>query len=445
MIWWWDQRCPGRIAVLRGRRAVFCGPTAGVLRRPPRALSALLLLAGSLVFAGAWPAAPASATVFSRDGWGWWWYSGDPAARGRGGTEIAVTGYGVTGELNPAAIGLSDIPYGYASYAGEVDNAKARGDGATFRQRSDLLPHFGGVARLPRGLRAGAAFLTVTDASFDRVQRIGGEQADAFDFETKGSGGWNGVRLSLAGPAFERKLLWGATIGRIQGTVKEQWRYDFVESSATDLRQVLEGRLDGAWRLTAGLIARPHERIAAGAFVTPETSSDMEQVVTVVEGAKEQVTTRGKQEIPGQWGLGGHAALTGRLAVSADFVRTLWGEAALRLDPDRSRKSFPYFDTSRFGIGLEYTAARSEEQPLPRWVVRGGYAQDEYYVRTTGGEKVRERAVTLGAGARTAAGRAAIDLSLELGKRGDRSKVGVEESFTRILLGVTFSSVVREY
>ncbi len=387
---------------------------------------------------------PAGATVFAQDGWGWWWDAADAGALGRGGASVAVTGYGVTGALNPAATALSELSYGIVSYSGELSRVKGSGgeSGKEYAQRSDLIPVLGGVVLLPRGLRAAGHFRVQSDASYDRTQRFTSAAAGAYVLETKGSGGLSRAQIALSGPAAGRRLLWGVSLVRVQGTVKDALRYDFEDGLDRDVRQVVEGRFHGAWTGSAGFIARPSPSVALGASGTLASGSDLDQVVTAVQGASYRRSIPGRQDLPAQWAVGFHANPSPRLSVSGDFVRTLWGEARQKPAPNLP-ETRPFHDTIRWGGGLEYAIRPDAGTP---WLLRCGYSTSSYHVRSaSSGERVREQALSFGFRRRIGRGRAAVDVAAELGKRGKEAEVGIEERFLRITTGLSFSSTVREY
>lgn len=81
----------------------------------------------------------------------------------------------------------------------------------------------------------------------------------------------------------------------------------------------------------------------------------------------------------------------------------------------------------------------------PARTYRLGYQNVVSYLRDAGGAEIGEWALTVGLREPIGKRRAALDLALEYGKRGDQAELGIEESFVRVLAGITFSSVVREY
>ncbi len=74
-----------------------------------------------------------------------------------------------------------------------------------------------------------------------------------------------------------------------------------------------------------------------------------------------------------------------------------------------------------------------------------GYAQAESYLSALDGARVTEKAFSFGVRGVGGKGRSALDLAIELGKRGDDAKLGVSERFARFTIGVNYSSALREY
>ncbi len=406
-------------------------------------LRSLLLALG---IASSLAAGAEGASVFNREGWGGWWDQADPAAQGRGGTSVAFAGYGASGETNPATTAATDMSFGYASWNGDVNHAK--GEAGSFSNRSDFLPHIGGVIVLPQGMRAFALLRMQTDAAYDRTQHFDSAVSGPFELETKGEGGWNRLELGASGPAFDRRLLWGVAVSRIMGSAREELTYTFADTGTAAIRNTIDARLAGGWMGTGGIVLRPVSRLSLGAAGTLGGSSRVTQEVRSIQGGTYDVSTTARQAFPSQWAFGIDARALPRLGVSADIVRTLWGSAAFR--PAGGPDTYPFAQTTRWGAGLEYAApaseiARPKSASIPRWIARAGYAHDESYVVASDGSRIDENAVTLGLTTRAARGRAAIDFGLAIGKRGDSAKLGVEESFYRLSVGVSFSSTVREY
>jgi hypothetical protein len=353
---------------------------------------------------------------------------------------VAVSEYGATGAVNPAAIAGAELTYGFGAYQGEF--WKVKGDGKEYGQRQDLLPQLGGVIRLPgrfSSLRVGILMRPLTDASFDRIREVGADSG-AYTLRTKGSGGWNRVQLTLAGRSLNGRMDWGATIGRTVGSVKVESAYEFATGTQGIIRRQVEGRLTGAWVGGAGAIVRPDPRIAVGASFGFGGSSRLIQESRVIEGGAFDQSWQGRQEMPAEWAAGLQVKPLRRTAVSADYKQVLWGSAGLRPSAGEAF-SHPFEDATRWGIGIEQSGGGTR----PRTAFRAGYAQAESYLSALDGARVTEKALSFGVRGTGGKGRSALDLAIELGKRGDDAKLGVSERFARVTIGINYSSALREY
>ncbi len=325
----------------------------------------------------------AGATVFAQDGWGWWWETGDAGAMGRGGTSAAVTGYGATGSVNPATIALAGLNYGFISYAGEITSVRGpEPDGSkNFRQRSDLWPHMGGVAVLPGGIRVSGLFRAQSDATYERMQRFSDDASGPYNLKTEGSGGLGRFQIGVAAPALGRRLLLGASAGRIQGVLKESFTQNFDASEDLDLRQFVDTRLRGAWTGSCGLVAIPTPALSVGVSGSVGGSSRMIQEVTIVQGASFHEVQKGRQKLPGGWAAGVRFAPMARVALSADLIRTLWSDA--KMTPGSGASSHPFHDTTKWGVG---DRVRRRDDPRSRARFYAGVSEDR---NTTSGLPTR--------------------------------------------------------
>jgi hypothetical protein len=398
----------------------------------------------ALILCGLLLTAPAAlATIFSQDGWGWWWETGETGARSRGGTSVAITGFGATGEVNPATIALAHVSYGYLSYSGEVANVTGSGPGqdAGFRQRTDLLPHLGGVVALPNGLRFSAFFRAQSDASYEQAKVHTEGASGPYLLQAEGKGGLSRFEVVLATPALGGRLLWGIGIGRVQGLLKERFDQIFVSVEERSLQSFIDTRFRGTWVGSGGFVVTPDPRFALGVSGDVGGRSSILQETTVVQGSTFHEVYEGSQELPAKWATGVRVTPKAGVTASADVIRTLWGDA--RLDPGIGSPSYPFHDTTEWGVGIEYALGNAER---PNWNFRGGFREADYHVRVQDtGDAVKEWTVSAGVGSRIARGRAVIDLGLLYGGRGDREKVGAEERFFRAEIGLSFSSTMREY
>jgi len=138
--------------------------------------------------------------------------------------------------------------------------------------------------------------------------------------------------------------------------------------------------------------------------------------------------------------VGASAPLGGRYRAVAQYRRANWRHSSLESD------FVDFRPLQRFSVGFERKRGEpGESSLLHRIPIRVG----AYYLQwpdllpragavdVSGGTvAVNERAVTLGAGLVTKDQGGGLDLSLELGTRGDTSDLGISEKFAR--LGISF-------
>ena len=119
------------------------------------------------------------------------------------------------------------------------------------------------------------------------------------------------------------------------------------------------------------------------------------------------------------------------LLISVGGGWTGWAAASPALREGRAR------DTYWGGGGLQFSGW--QVGPFPLDLRAGGRYAELPFVRP-GAEPAEEAALTVGLGSEFADGRAALDLGLEIGTRGDFPATGMEESFSRF----TFSATIRQ-
>jgi hypothetical protein len=131
--------------------------------------------------------------------------------------------------------------------------------------------------------------------------------------------------------------------------------------------------------------------------------------------------------MPLEWAVGGSARLADNLLASAAVGFTDWSATAGDL-PDSNAA-----DVLWFGAGVEYVGFSVFGARLP---VRAGFRRSDLPFYIPGEEQLTETAATLGLGLEVGGGRAAFDLGIEVGTRGDLASSGVEEGFRRLSLSM---------
>ncbi len=250
-----------------------------------------------------------------------------------------------------------------------------------------------------------------------------------------GSGGINFLRVSLArrmAPA----LLLGADWEVIAGSYRETWLRTFSDSGLVEARDTLEVKYPKKARFRFGAQLMKDDWTLGAAFETSQ-SLPLEQRRSTT-GVSQSFT--GRLTIPTGFTVGLSAPLRERLRAVAQYRRANWGRSSLQSNLVDFRA------LQRFSFGLERTHGPSEGVPFWRKIPLrvGGYLLQwpDLLPRagatdlSGGSAKVDEKAITLGAGLVTKDQGGGLDLSLELGTRGDKNALGVSEKFARI--GISF-------
>jgi hypothetical protein len=296
------------------------------------------------------------------------------------------------------------------------------------------FPSARAVIALPGKIVLGGSYLAGTDAEFTVVR----DENDGAPSTVKvdGSGGINFLRVSLArrmAPA----LLLGVDWEVIAGSYRETWLRTFSDSGLAPARDTLEVRYakKGRWRIGAQLVK---QEWALGAVFETSQSLPLEERRST-PGATETITDR-PLTIPTGFAVGISAPLRERYRAVAQYRRANWSRSSLPSDLVDFRA------LQRFSVGLERKRATGDGGSFwDRLPLRlGGYLLQwpDLLPRagatdlSGGSAAVNERAITLGLGLLTKDRGGGLDVALELGARGNKSDLGVDEKFAR--LGISF-------
>jgi hypothetical protein len=296
------------------------------------------------------------------------------------------------------------------------------------------FPSARAVIALPGRIVLGGAYVAGTDAEFTVVRQ---ETAGApSTIKVEGSGGINFLRVSFArrvAPAFRLGVDWEA----ISGSYHETWLRTFSDSGLVAARDTVEVTYSkkGRWRFGAQVVKE--DWTLGGVFETAQDLS-LNQRSTTTGGAL--VSSGVILEIPSGFTVGASAPLGGRYRAVGQYRRQNWSRSSLQSNLVDFRA------LQRFSVGFERKRDPAEGGSLwHRTPLRiGGYLLQwpDLLPRagasdlSGGSAEVNERALTLGVGFGTKDQGGALDLSLELGTRGDQSDLGVDEKFARF--GVSF-------
>lgn len=241
-----------------------------------------------------------------------------------------------------------------------------------------------------------------------------------------------GVHLVAVGMSRKlRSWLWvGLNLDFPFGTIQERWVRSFADPGWVDTEEAISRSFSGVVP-SAGVVWRLGGRGALGVSYTPQVKLDSPGTV---KGVTERDATGGNTTtLPSRVALGGTHRFTKTLALSAEVNAASW-EDACRSYPHGDR----YRDVVSVGLGAAYRpdpAAKSSYYERVGLVV-GARTGAHYYTFGNPPEAVRERLLSFGLELPFAQGQATVQMSFEVGKRGDLSQNGAEELVYRQSIGV---------
>jgi hypothetical protein len=306
--------------------------------------------------------------------------------------------------------------------------------GADESVNETTFPSVRAVIALPARIVLSGSYVSGTDAEFT-VQRQESQGANSI-LRVDGTGGINFLRVSLARrivPAFRVGVDWEV----ISGSFRETWVRTFTDSGLVNSRDTLEVKYPkkGRFRIGAQLVKGEW---GLGAVFETSQSLPVEQRRSTPGAVDFLPETR--MIYPTGLAVGVSAPVAERVRAVAQYRRANWRRSSLESD------LVDFRPLQRFSFGVErMRGGPGETSAWRRIPLRIG----AYYLQwpdllpragavdiTGGTVAVNEKAITLGAGLTTKDQGGGLDLSLELGTRGDKSELGVSEKFAR--LGISF-------
>jgi len=258
-----------------------------------------------------------------------------------------------------------------------------------------------------------ARFKDTLDTSFGRFP---------FEEVRENDGGTSTVNLALA------RRLGAVSVGggyaRITGNLRQLVSRRFEPEVGTTVENITSFREDtrwtySSWRLKGGAALSVSDRFKASAVVEWTSDLTAEEAGT---GAMRRF------EMPLTVRFGGSARLSPRFLVTGTGGWAQWSRAVRGLRGVRAQ------NTTWAGVGVEYGGFGLGALDLP---LRAGGRFTELPFFPRGRKQLRETAFTFGIGGAVSGGRAGFDLGFEVGKRGELSTTGVEESFRRVTISIT--------
>ncbi len=215
------------------------------------------------------------------------------------------------------------------------------------------------------------------------------------------------------------------------GSLRQVFRRDFDPAIGDPTNQI-GGALGDArwafsgWRFRAGVTGDIGRRAVLSAAVTTYTQLEAEKdTFGIALGAQ-------KFEMPLEVAAGGSVVLMQTLMLAVGGGWKGWSKTDFRVLDTESA------DVMWLGGGLEFVGVKLLSIPVP---LRIGYRYTDLPFYGGAFEQLSEQAATFGLGIRLAGGKAALDLGVEIGSRGQFPETGTEESFQRFSLSMGINSM----
>ncbi len=396
------------------------------------ALSITLVLAAALGFALPLASPARANSILSIGGLGEPQLEEAARLRALGGAGAAEHGPRDISLVNPAS--LADVDRILLQVTVTPAMRRISSPAANEDAHETTFPSARGIIALPGRIVLSGSYVAGTDAEFTVIRDE--NQGAPSTIRVDGSGGLNFLRVSLArriAPAFRLGVDWEV----IAGSYHETWRRTFTDPALAAARDTLDVKYPkkGRFRFGGQLVK---DAWSLGAVYEMSQGLPLEQRRSTA-GASD-VFTGQRLTIPTGFVVGASAPMRGRLRAVAQYRRANWSRSSLQSD------LVDFRPLQRFSLGVERAhgapTAMSFWRRIPLRI--GAYVLQwpdllprAGAVDLSGGSvAVNERALTLGAGLITKDQGGGLDLSLELGTRGDKSDLGVSEKFAR--LGISF-------
>lgn len=411
-----------------------------------------LLLAAVICGVASVSSASASESLWNMEGLGRPLGGYDLAARGAGGTAIAIGDpYGMS-FVNPASIARAELPQGQFGIINQDRWIQADGGGGTSRRFDTRLTGARVVIPGPGILRWGLGYRDLTDGSYRVRFRVNEGRADEYVRSLTGRGGVGELSAALAARLVKDRAAVGLHFGLANGTLRDLAEDAFTGGGYLNTSSSLRTRVENGLVLGAGLRVQLRPDLALGGCVRRAAQVDLKAIWRLSGGAQWQETA--SFELPASSGLGVAWSVRPRVRVAADWNHTAWASARFRLRTSGVLKRIGAVgegfgalrEADRVGLGLTLLPAISEGKAplLRRTVWRAGFTWEELPVTQraelpgVSGITVSEWALTAGAGLPVQIDRGFLDLLLEIGRTGNLEEVGARETFVRVGAGVSF-------
>jgi hypothetical protein len=380
----------------------------------------VIIIFALALFTALLPAGLDAGSILSSLGQGEMVHEADARLRAMGGTGIALT-EGYSGSLlNPALLGglkqagmtLTHRPE--ALYVKDTENNNVL--------TSARIVDFALCLPLGRGFAMAADLRQLSDFKFKAYQ-----ETTYFDQNCTGiisrTGGLSLASVNLA-KIFGSSLYMGLQAGYVFGRTTQSRTDDFLDDDIRDT-EVFHNFKNTGVRLSAGLALKLNQHFTTGLLVIP--AYDVKQTEELTSSFEAPFTGKRTLTYPLKYGFGVTYRSGDNFLGQADVLITRWSDFQI------DGRSVPgYQDIVRFAFGGQYRAIKKGSTSYVRRIpLRLGYALEPWYQKTASGQTITGHFFTLGFGLPFGRRGGALDVSLELGFRGDVSSIGTEETIVR--------------
>ena len=380
-------------------------------------ISVLTLLCTAVVSSGD--------SIFSVNGLGQISYPVDGQARGMGGVNLAVLdGRGVS-IINPAIIGVVDTTTVTAIFLFEQRKVKDAVSSTGFYSWGPKFVRL--IVPISHGIVVGGGIAPYSDVNFHLSSKTEA-LSEPYTLHVSADGGTRLGSVTLA-KNFGNKLFLGGGVNFIFGSITEEWTREFADPDFESSKDISDTHYFGQI-FTGGIALRPHPRWSFGALYSFSKTIDATTERSSVLGTLAE--EKNELEFPGAYGFGATYRLLPRLIIGADIYTRLWEDFRL------NGSDVPeYENTTRYSLGCEITPTTEKLAPFYQkvpWRI-GLYHEPWYYVDATGNRPC-ETFFTLGTSLFFKERRGVVDISLEIGRRGDIVENGAREWIFRQSLSI---------